>query len=327
MHNVCAGCPGPLPRPLTQTNNLLASMSSPAPQAMLSEAGLQPQASMPPTLYHHPPLLHAAMSSGTMSGSSESNPNIMDHQSSDAEVSGTSTSHSLSDHEGTSSSPQSVLRPRYDAEANVYSQPPPKISPKPPMAPLQQYHNAIAEHPEIGSPDHIIPVSPAHATHHMSPVQDHLIHALPGPATHYLPPVQDHAPIPSVQNMREQQMLESGPELATISPASKELLEELSTGKEGVGRYRLTRRANEPKVPATVPGANDLTGSNEGRAQQSQLLEAASSKRGQMAGQSQPGMQQSAKAKGKSDATSTFCFKSDVKVGPSKRAFLQCWGQ
>lgn len=255
-----------------------------------------------------------------MSGSG-SNPNIMDHpMSSDAEVSGNSTSHnstshSLSDQEGTSGSPQSVLRQQYDSENTAYSHLPPKISPKispkPAVAPLQQYENAIAEHPELGSPDHLIPVSRASATHST-------------------PLVQDDALKSPVQVMGARQMTDHELGLTQISPSSKELLEELSAGNEGPGRYRLTRRPDEPKIPATVPGANDLTGSNQGRAQQSkqQLLATAFSRRYRVVEQdpSQPGGRQGARANGKSDATSTFCFRSDVKVGPSKKAFLQCWG-
>ena len=316
--HMITGCPGPLPRSLAQTNNLLAtaSMSGPAPQAALEEAGLLPHAaSMPPALYSQPPLLHAAMSSGTMSGSSGSNPNIIEHNYSDAEVSGHSTSHSLSDLEGPSGSPQSVLRDRYDPEAAIHSQPPSKPSPKLDRAPLQQSWNAIAEHPDIGSPVHLVPLPLA---------RDHPEQQMTGPAAaHFIP-------IPPVQSLAEQQGTEpTGPGLSKMSPRTTELLE--GVGNDRNSRFRLTRRPDEPRFTATMPGANDLLASYQASAQQSeqQHLQLASTRRHHVVEQASPppghGQRPQSKKTGKPDAASSFCFRHDVKL-PSKKAFMQCWG-
>ncbi|KAK9837925.1 hypothetical protein WJX74_007911 [Apatococcus lobatus] len=309
------GCPGPLPGPVTQTNNLLASMSSPAPQAVFEEAALLPHASTPPTFYSHPPLLHATMSSGTMSGSSGSNPNIIEPTLSDAEVSGHSTSHSLSDLEGNSGSPQSVLRDRYDPDAAVHSQPPAKISPKPAIVPLQQFQNAIAEHPEMGSPVHLIP---------MSFVQDHAEGQMLQPAAaHFIP-------MSSGQVSTEERMMAPATGLFHTTPTSRELLE--GTSNNVGARYRLTRRPDEPTPIAATPEGHDLTGSNQASAQQSkdQLHRSASDERYRVVEQSSSrpgsGAQQQRKTNSKPHATTSFCFKHDVKIMPSKKAFLQCWG-
>ncbi|KAK9848339.1 hypothetical protein WJX84_010818 [Apatococcus fuscideae] len=110
------GCPGPLPR-ISDPYPFPSSMSVPAPQAALDEAALQSHTSMPVAFNAQPPLLNTAPSSGTLSGGSTSSNPIIEATTSDAEPSAHSVSNSMSDLEGISGSPQSVLRDRADPDA------------------------------------------------------------------------------------------------------------------------------------------------------------------------------------------------------------------
>ena len=317
-----AGCPGPLPR-ISNPYPFPSSMSVPAPQAALDEAALQSHTSMPVAFNAQPPLLNTAPSSGTLSGGSTSSNPIIEATTSDAEPSAHSVSNSMSDLEGISGSPQSVLRDRADPDAaaskggHVPFMPGSTLggtrpSPKPAAPALQQLKNAIAEHPEE-TPQTGAQMAPPVGLEPRAADQGHICAGSQAGKAAEIPPL-------------------NSVDMAAVSGAS------------GTGRYRLTSTrsddAAERKEAAEEAAGMPLTGVNHGRGQlgflrfarsEKQLLKDSAKTRSRVAQLSSQADSTQAQAtpavpaKGKADGSQTFCFKHDLKM-PARKAVLQCWG-